>query len=95
MNKILQWIWSKFEGFTNCVKREEFENHRETCMMRNEFEARNSDLIERVEAIANGLTATIDSNTAMILVAQDKLDKKVDRHQENTFQMILTIKGGK
>lgn len=94
MKKILQWIWSKFEGFTNCVKREEFETHRSTCMMRNEFEARNSDLIARVEAIASNLTDTIDSNTAMILSSQDKLDKKVDRHQENTFQMIMTMKKG-
>jgi hypothetical protein len=94
MSKFFQWIWSKFEGFTNCVKREEFESLRGQVMMRTEFEARNSDLIERVESIATNQTNTIDSNTAMILSNINKLDQKVDRHQENTFQLIMSMKKG-
>ena len=94
MKKVFQWLWNRLEGFTNCVKREEFDKHQEHCVTRAEFDTRHADGLNRIEAIAQRLTETVDNNTAMILSNQNKMDQKIDRNQENTFSMIMTMKKG-
>jgi len=57
-------------------------------------DSRHDELIARMEKIADNMVETVNNNTSMLLNGQRKMDEKIDRNQENLFQMILTIKKG-